>query len=160
MPKLAKGGEMKSIFCKYLDKKKATKEALRDYRAMKFTVEHMDARIDHVMDDVMNITSPVITGTIRIKNPNANENRIINALNNEAILKNHLHDAREFIDTIDAALEALPYEDRMILKLYYIDEDSDNPIDKICDRFFVERSSAYKRIERAVDRLSVYIYGK
>jgi len=53
-------------------------------------------------------------------------------------------------------------DDRFVLEEFYSrsDESQRDSIGNICDRFHIERSSAYKKKDRALAKLAVLLYGR
>ena len=74
------------IIWHYLDKRGAAINALKDYGSMQYIIDHTDEEIDTIHDKMSSVGSPVLsdlpTGP---HNPQANENRIIAAIDEGAV---------------------------------------------------------------------------
>ena len=60
------------------------------------------------------------------------------------------------------AWDTLSDDERYVLEQFYLEEE-DKQIDavyNICDHFHIERSSAYNKKNRAVNHLTLLLYGK
>ena len=59
------------------------------------------------------------------------------------------------------AWDALTGKEQFALSEFYQNEDSRaDAVASICDRFSIERSSAYNKKDRALARLALLLYGK
>ena len=58
--------------------------------------------------------------------------------------------------------EALSEDERFVLSEFYHNDDSrqTDAIGSVCERFSIERSSAYNKKNRALARLALLLYGK
>ena len=66
------------------------------------------------------------------------------------------------MDWFIPAWEELSEDERFVLEKFYWDrEDSQTEaVYAICDHFSIERSSAYNKKNRALDKLTLLLYGK
>ena len=64
------------IAWKYLDKKSATADAVKDYGSMKFIIEHTDDEIKAAYEKMGGISSPQFDGMPHAHNPHAAEDRM------------------------------------------------------------------------------------
>ncbi len=147
-----------SIMWKYLDKRKASIDALKDYDSMQFIIDHTDESIKEIQDKMCSIGSPNFDGMPRTPNPNAGEDRMLDAMVEIDVLRERYRQAKEYMDWFKPAWAKLTDEDRYVLEVFYDEEDSS--IMTICNRFNIERTSAYKRKNRALEKLVLQLYGK
>ena len=58
--------------------------------------------------------------------------------------------------------QTLSEQERFVLSRFYMDDESKqvDSVGEICERFHIERTSAYKRKDRALSRLTLLLYGK
>ena len=69
--------------------------------------------------------------------------------------------ASEYISWFSLALRGLSEDERFVISEYYlVTGEQRDPINNICERFNFGDKAAYKRIERAFNRLVVLLYGK
>ena len=128
-----------NIIWQYLDKRSATVNALKDYSSMAYILAHTDEEITQVHEDTTTLGSPAFTNMPGgSPNPQSGEMRIITA-----------------IDEIDVLRERYVLE-----QFYWQEEDAFDAISAISNRFHIERSSAYKRKNRAVSKLTLLLFGK
>ncbi len=150
-----------SIIWKYLDKRNGTIEAIKDYPSMKFIIAHTDEEIRDAYDRMASVGSPKLDGMPRTHNPQACEDRIIKGISDIDILKERYRQAKEYVEWFEPAWNELSDDERYVLEAFYVDDgDQTGSIYDICDHFNIERSSAYNKKNRAVQHLSILLFGK
>ncbi len=151
-----------SIMWKYLDKRSATVAAIKDYDNMQFIIDNTDDAIKAERDKIMGIGSPNWDGMPRSYNPGAAEDRILNGIEEIDILKERYRQAVEYMEWFQPAWNQLNEDDRYVLETFYGDENSygNGAVGYIASYFGIEQSSAYKRKNRALDQLTVLLFGK
>ena len=131
-----------SIMWKYLDKRSATIAAIKDYDAMQFILSSTDEEIKRTYEKMTGIGSPNYDGMPKACNPQAAEDRII---------KN--------IDEIDIIKERYR---QYCLETFYGDSNTygSSAAYYVAEYLNIEQPTAYKRKNRALDRLTVLLFGK
>ena len=126
-----------SIMWKYLDKRSATIAAIKDYDAMQF----------------------ILSGT---GDPQAAEDRIIKNIDEIDIIKERYRQAVEYMDWFKPAWEELTDEERYCLEAFYGDSNTygSSAAYYVAEYLNIEQPTAYKRKNRALDRLTVLLFGK
>lgn len=82
-----------SIMWKYLDKRSATIDAIKDYDSMQFIIDHTGDEIKAERDKMSGVASPNWDGMPRGYNPGATEDRILNGIEEIDILKERYRQA-------------------------------------------------------------------
>ena len=77
-----------SIIWKYLDKRSAAVDALKDYSNMRFIIEHTDDEIKAAYEKMGGISSQTPDGMPHTHNPNAMEDRLVKGIEEIDILCN------------------------------------------------------------------------
>ena len=151
-----------SVMWKYLDKRSATIAAIKDRASMKFIVAHTDEEITAERERMSSIGSPNMDGMPHAHNPHAGEERIINGIEEIDILKERYRQAVEYMEWFKPAWEQLSEEERYCLEAFYGDGNAygSSAAASIAEYFSIEQSSAYKRKNRALDHLTVLLFGK
>lgn len=150
-----------SIIWKYLDKRSAAVDALKDYGSMKFIIDHTDDEIKAAYEKMSGVSSPQFDGMPRSHNPQAAEDKIIKGIEEIDVLKERYRQAVEYMGWFRPAWEELTEDERYVLETFYSDVDSQtNAVYDICDHFGIERSSAYNKKNRALGKLVTLLYGK
>jgi len=152
-----------NIIWHYLDKRAAAINALKDYGSMQYILDHTEEEIGTVEENMTSVGSPALSDMPKgPHNPQANESRIIAAIDEIDVLKERYRQAVEYMDWFKPAWLALSEEERFVLQTFYwnADERQTDAVYDICDHFNIERSSAYNRKNRAVQHLALLLYGK
>lgn len=77
------------------------------------------------------------------------------------VLKERYRQAAEYMAWFLPALEELSEDERYVLETFYSEsERQTDSIYAICDHFGIERSSAYNKKNRALEKLVTLLYGK
>lgn len=150
-----------SVIWKYLDKRSAAVDALKDYDSMAFIIANTSNEIKNTRDDMGSIRSPQFDGMPRTHNPQAGEERILKNIEKIDILQERYRQAVEYMEWFKPAWEELSSEERYVLETFYRDEGGQTgAVYEICSQLNVERSTAYNRKNRALAKLAVLLYGK
>ncbi|WP_195415580.1 hypothetical protein [Enterocloster citroniae] len=151
-----------SIIWKYLDKRSAAVDALKDYGSMKFIIEHTDDEIKAAYEKMGGVSSPKSDGMPHTRNPHAAEDRMIKGIEEIDVLKERYRQAVEYMAWFLPAWEELTGDERYVLESFYggSNEYGSSVIYKIADHFHIEQSSAYNKKNRALHHLTILLFGK
>ena len=151
-----------SIMWKYLDKRSAAIAAIKDYDAMKFIIDSTGDEIRNAYDYMSGVGGMRLDGMPHSHNPQAGEERVINGIEEIDILKERYRQAREYMDWFQPAWGQLSDEEQYCLETFYGDGNTygSSAASAIAEYFSIEQSSAYKRKNRALDHLTVLLFGK
>ena len=151
-----------SIIWKYLDKRSAAVDALKDYSSMKFIIEHTDDEIKAAYEKMGGVSSPQSDGMPHAHNPHAAEDRIIKGIEEIDILRERYRQAVEYMGWFLPAWEELSEDDRYVLDAFYSEDNEygSGSADDVADYFGIERASAYRRKNRALAKLTTLLFGK
>ena len=151
-----------SIIWKYLDKRSAVVDALKDYSSMKFIIEHTDDEIKAAYEKMGGAGSPKFDGMPHTHNPHAAEDRMLKGIEEIDVLKERYRQAMEYMAWFLPAWEELSEDERYVLENFYggSNEYGSSIIYKIADHFHIEQSSAYNKKNRALHHLTILLFGK
>ena len=150
-----------NIAWKYLDKRRGAAQAVRDYGSMQFILENTDDEIKKAYNGMAHLGSPGIDGMPHAHDPKAGEARLVAGIEEIDVLKERYRQAMEFMGWFSPAWEELSEDDKYVLKTFYDEKERRRfTIDDIAAYFSIERDSVYRRKNRALDRLTVRLYGK
>ena len=100
-------------------------------------------------------------GSRRAFNPSAAEDKILRHLERIDNRTRKYLQAKDYMDWFNPAWQALNDDERWMLEVFYLSEDERrNAVDDICERFAIERSSAYNKKNRALERFAALLYGR
>ena len=151
-----------SIMYKYLDKRAAAIAAIKDYDSMRFIINNTDSEITAEREKMIGAGSPNMDGMPHAHDPSAAEERIAGGIDEIDVLKERYRQAVEYMGWFKPAWERLTEDERYILDSVYGTDGSygSGTIEYIADYYNIEKSTAYKRKNRALDRLTVLLFGK
>ena len=150
-----------SIMWKYLDKRSATIAAIKDRGSMQFIIDHTDEEITAAKDRMAGIGAIRMDSMGHVSNPQAGEERIVSAIEEIDILKERYRQAMEFHEWFEPAWAQLSEDEQYVLETFY-DENTygSNAAWYIAEHYEIEQASAYRRKNRALDHLTVLLFGK
>lgn len=143
----------------FLDKRKAAINAMEAYDSMDFIIHHSDEEIQRVRDKMVGVGSPNMDGMPHAHNPQAAEERMLKGIEEIDTIKERYRQAVEYMNWYKPAWEQLSDEEQFVLSVFYA-QDEKGPAMRVADHFGIERSSAYNRKNRALDHLTMLLYGK
>ena len=150
-----------NICWKYLDKRAATAEAIKDYDSMQYIIDHTEDEIKEERNKMVSLASPVIDGMPHVSDPSAGEDRLIAGIEEIDVLKERYRQAVEYMAWFMPAWEQLSEDERYVLETFYDNEYGINlAVYTICEKYGIERSSAYNKKNRALNHLTVLLFGK
>ena len=151
-----------SIIWKYLDKRSAAVDALKDYGSMKFIIGHTDEEVKSAYEKMGGVSSPQLDGMPHSHNPQASEERIVKGIEEIDVLKERYRQAVEYMAWFVPAWEELTEDERYVLEAFYGEDNQygSNAAGDVADYFQIERASAYRRKNRALERLTTLLFGK
>ena len=145
----------------FLNKRDATKEAVRSYNSMKFIVSHAEEEIKEVRSRMGGVTTPVLDGMPRTHNPQNRENSLLSGIDEIDVLKERYRQALEYMEWFRPAWEQLSEDERYVLDVFYMNGEEDSSgIDHIMQHFNIMRKTAYNRASRSLNHLTTLLYGK
>jgi DNA-directed RNA polymerase specialized sigma subunit len=156
-----RGWEVRLLIAwRYLDKQQATLNALSDYRNMETVIEITPAEIKKIKNDMSNPRGSKYDGMPHTRDPQSGENIICSVIYKCDVLRNRYQQAIEFMSWFNPAWLELNDEERLILEEFYMSDGSKtNAVCRISDRLFVEKSQVYNKKDKALDRLTTFLYG-
>ncbi len=151
------------IAWQYLDKRGAAVHALKDFESMKQIIAHTKEDISDARQRMTRVSAPILSDMPRgPRNPQAGESRLADGLDAIDVLTARYRHAVEFMTWFRPAWDALSEAERYILGKFYLtaEERQTDCVLDICERYHIERTSAYKRKDRALARLALLLYGQ
>ena len=151
-----------NVIWMYLNKKDAAVNALKDYGKMKHIIDHTDEEIQRVYSRIAGVGSPAIEKMPSANNPQAGEDRMIKGIEEIDVLRERLRQAKEYMAWFQPAWDALSDDDQFVLDAFFSDgnEYGAGAADVVAEHFCIERASAYRKKNRALDNLTTLLYGR
>lgn len=149
-----------SIIWKYLDKRTATINAIKDYESMAFIIKSTEKEIEHA-NEKLTSAGPKLSDIPSVHDPKAGEARILSVIDQIDILEERYNQALEYMRWFQPAWDLITDDERYILKMFYTENSYGyNAVYSIMDKYNIEQSAVYKRKNRALSRLTVLLFGK
>ena len=151
-----------SIVWQYLDKRAAVIAALKDYSVMEFIITNTDDIVKTTQEEMSSLGSPTWDDMPKAPNLHAGEDRLVRNMDKIEVLRGRYRQALEYMSWFKPAWGQMSEDEREIISEFYMTEDGAqlDAVYNICDRFKIERSSAYNKKNRALNKLVVLLYGK
>ena len=151
-----------SIMWRYLDKRSATIAAIKDYNNMKFIIRDTGEEIRGVYENAAGVNSPKLDDMPKAHNPTAGEDRAIKAIEEIDLLRERYRQACEYMAWFQPAWGALSDDDQFVLDAFFSNgnEYGAGAADVVAEHFCIERASAYRKKNRALDNLTTLLYGR
>ena len=144
----------------FLDKRKGTIEAIKAYESMSFIIRNTDDEIREVRERMAGVGSPNMDGMPHAHDPQAGEKRILSGIEEIDMLKERYRQAVEYMAWFKPAWEKLTEDERFVLETFYMDAEEYGAVMTVANELKIERSSAYNKKNRALDHLTMLLYGK
>lgn len=109
-----------------------------------------------------NYRTIVVDDAFGIRTMQADEDDLIRSLDEVALVQKRYEIACHFMMWFQPAWEGLSENDRFILQTFYMEDlqnDMMSAVDIIAEKYDLARTAAYKRKDRAIERLSILLYG-
>ena len=145
----------------FLDKRKAAMDAISVYHSMQFIIDHTEEDLMAAETKMEGVGSPNMDGLPHAHNPAAAEDRMVKCIEEIDTIKERYRQAVEYMNWFKPAWEQLSEDDRYVLDAFFMDgEECKGAADIVADYFGIERTSAYSKRKRAIERLTTLLYGK
>ena len=151
-----------NVIWMYLNKKDAAVNALKDYGKMKHIIDHTEEEIQRVYSRIAGVGSPAIEKMPSANNPQAGADRMIKGIEEIDVLRERLRQAKEYMVWFQPAWDALSDDDQFVLDAFFSggNEYGAGAADTVAEHFCIERASAYRKKNRALDNLTTLLYGR
>ena len=149
-----------NIIWKYLDKRTATINAIKDYDSMVFIIKTTEKEIERA-NEKLSSGGPKLSDIPSVHNPKAGEERILSVIDQINILQERYKQAQEYMAWYKPAWAQLTEQEQYILKSFYAENGYGcNAAYEIANKLNIEQAAVYKRKNRALSRLVVLLFGK
>jgi len=147
---LGKGGEP-------MNWKSEATEKLRQYDAMRKAACNIPKEIQRLRVAATAIRG-VSTDATPVKGSSRREEMLINNLVHRQELQWTLEQTKCWLDVTERALSCLTQEEKLILHRLYISPEKGG-LERLCQELDMEKSTVYRRRDRALQRFAMALYG-
>ena len=138
--------------------KEEAMEKLRKYGAMRLAAVNIPAEIKRLELEAKSIRSAKLDKAPSPGGENRREEALLNNIAHRQELAWMLEQANFWLRITDRALTALSHEEKQILSRLYIYPEKGN-LEKLCAELKLEKSSIYRRRDKALERFTLALYG-
>ncbi len=133
-------------------------EKLRDYEAKKQSLSTLPGEIRRLELDAQRIRSACGDGTPVKGGGSTREDMMLSNIVHREELERALEMARKWVELVEAGLEILSAEDRLVLERFYMYPERGN-VERLCGELGIEKATAYRRRDAALRRFTLSLYG-
>lgn len=144
----------------FLDKRTGTINAIKAYDSMNFILLHTDEEILEMKHRMEGVGAQVIDGLPHAHDVHAGEKRVINCIEEIDTLKERYRQALEYMAWFKPAWDQLSDDERYILEAFFMTAEEGGAAETVSEELGVERSSVYNLKNKALNHLSLLLYGK
>ena len=133
-------------------------EKLRQYEAKRQALRSITAEIARLESAMKSIRSATADGSPVKGGGSGREDMMLSNIVHREELERALEQAKTWVALVDACLEILSPEERLILDRFYIHPEKGN-VDRLCGELSVEKPTVYRRKDAAIRHFTICLYG-
>lgn len=133
-------------------------EKLRLYEAKKRSLQNIPEEIKRLESAMKGIRSATADGTPVSGGGSGREDMMLSNIVQREELERSLDQAKKWVALVDAGLEILSEEERLILDRFYINPAKGN-VDRLAGDLGLDVKTVYKRKDAALRRFTISLYG-
>lgn len=133
-------------------------EKLKQYKAKKLSLKTIPEEIERLELAMQSIRSATSDGTPVKGGGSGREDMYLSNIVQREELERSRKQAEIWVAFVDAGLELLGEEDRLILDRFYINPARGN-VDRLCEELGVEKPTVYRRKDAALRYFTISLYG-
>lgn len=142
----------------YIDVKTTAISVLKDWHNQRFKLEREAERLKEIQSDILSLKGPALDRVPVKGGSSKREESLCNAIDRKTLAAQALKNAQEYDQDVTPCWERLTYEEQFCLTVRFIDHEEGNGIERIMERFCVERSEAYRRSDAALKRFAKLLF--
>ena len=133
-------------------------EKLRLYEAKKQSLRSIPEEIERLESAMKSIRSATADGTPVKGGGSGREDMMLSNIVHREELDRALEQAKKWVDLVDAGLEILSQDERLILDRFYIHPARGN-VDRLCGELGIEKTQVYTKKDSALHHFTISLYG-
>ena len=133
-------------------------EKLKQYEAKKRSLQNIPEEIKRLEAAMQSIRSAMSDGSPVQGGGSGREDMYLSNIVRREELERSLELAQKWIDFVDAGLELLAEDERLVLDRFYINPAKGN-VERLCMELGCEQATVYRRREQALRRFTLSLYG-
>ena len=156
--KQSEGNIMQHISWSFLDKRKATMAAIEAYGSMKFIIDTTGDKVAETRAMMSGSKTQSFSGVRGVSDPQSGEARLLAGIDKLNVLEQKYLQAVEYMNWFKPAWYQLKPDYRYILAAFYMSDEPNFPI--LMKRFQADKNAVYRKKNRALAKLTEYLYGE
>lgn len=137
--------------------KKEAANDLRTYQQRKAAIENLQERIAALNEQFTSLRG-ISTDTPVKGGMSCQEEKMLNNISEREKLSFSLKIAEELVALTEKGLKSLDKRERQILEGFYF-EKTENHVERLCERFFLEKTRLYEIRDIALRKFTMAMYG-
>lgn len=133
-------------------------DKLKGYKAHKRALENIPREIKWLEGAFVSIRSATTDSTPVSGGGSTREDTLLSNIAHREELERTLKQAKAWVKMVDAGLEVLDDEERLVLDRFYIHRAKGN-VDRLCEELNVEKATVYRRRDAALRQFTLALYG-
>lgn len=133
-------------------------DKLKGYEAHKRALENIPREIKRLEGAFVSIRSATTDATPVSGGGNTREDTMLSNIAHREELERTLKQAKAWVKMVDAGLEVLDDEERLVLERFYIHRAKGN-VDRLCEELCLEKTAVYDRRDKALRHFTIALYG-
>lgn len=133
-------------------------DKLKGYEAHKRALENIPREIKRLEGAFVSIRSATTDGTPVSGGSSTREDTMLSNIAHREELERTLKQAKAWVKMVDAGLEVLHDEERLVLERFYIHRAKGN-VEQLCEELNVEKATVYRRRDGALRHFTIALYG-
>lgn len=133
-------------------------DKLKQYEAKKQALNSIPMEIDRLELAMKSIRSATADGTPVSGGGSGREDMLLSNIVHREELERSLEQAQKWVDLVDAGLEILSEEERLVLDRFYINPEK-GAADRLAGDLGIDVKTVYKRKDAALRKFTISLYG-
>lgn len=133
-------------------------EKLKQYEAKKRSLQSIPAEIRRLESAMKSIRSATADGSPTIGGGSGREDMMLSNIVNREELERSLDQAQIWVELVDAGMDILSEEERLILERFFIRPEK-GAADRLAGDLNIDVKTVYRRKEAALRRFTICLYG-
>lgn len=135
-------------------------ERLRDYEAIKASIQNLADEIATIESEARSIKSATTDGVAVAGGGSGREERLLSSIVKREELAELLFRAKKTVRRVERGMEVLNEEEKHILNVMYIRPENPHPVEQLrMEYHYEENKSVYRKVDKAILHFTKAMYG-
>ena len=133
---------------------------LLHYRGLRNSIDNMRYELETIDNELYSAGTSHMSSVPTHGDSSKHEDRLVNKLTRKDNLIKWLADTEREVVAIESALNLLSDDERKVIEVFYLNrKHGKKPIYAVMEAMYLERSCAYRKVNNAVFRFAINLYG-